>query len=242
MFSTFYTLLAQNDAIMQHNNYEEARVMTVSLDTKNKVDIPSSANALGIFGGITIVGGIIAGFVALNVDPIITLIIWVSCTISGTLLSGMGKIIELLATIANKDYILSEERTENITPKTEIPNKRIVASADSNSLSGFSILNGIIYTQKVGDKYEGVSISIGGSVNTSEVIDGVLAVITLVDVFGEIIDSRKISFIDLNINGNVFLTEGVSLGLSEHDSQRIREARVKIINYSKNGKKVLSYS
>lgn len=224
--------------------------------SKRKVAEPLSYFGAIVLGWLIFIVGIIALFVfCFEGADLIGFVCGIGGLTLGTILIGIGRIIELLAKVVNKDYLVSEaddserDLTNSGTPsqlttgnvsKQEVTNKRIVANTEEGTINGFSVLNGILYISKKEGNFESASISIGGSFGSTNAIDGLLGIVTLCDVFGEVVYSRKITFIDVHTNGNLFLTESVPISISEHDAQRIQEARVKITNYSQNGKKVLA--
>ena len=79
-----------------------------NIKIKKKTEQPGTATALVVIGWITIVGGFIAGFASGQIITV-AMIYWCAGIVSGTMFIGMGKIIELLTVIANKEYKVVED-------------------------------------------------------------------------------------------------------------------------------------
>ena len=116
--------------------------MYTNLQAKTKVEKPEAAKVLIILGWIFIASGLLAGL-ALGSQEVshgtyytyttrefsltIALACWMSGAVSGTLLIGMGKIIELLTIIANKDYIIVQNSNEQTQEETRNDKKEDIA-------------------------------------------------------------------------------------------------------------------
>lgn len=103
------------------------------LTTERKITEPDSARALEVMGWIVIACGVIAGFALAQQEVTyghyytytqtefvwaVAIAYWAAGIISGTMMIGFGKIIELLSDIANKNYI-TEYVEEPVEKQTE---------------------------------------------------------------------------------------------------------------------------
>ncbi len=86
-----------------------------NIETKTKTKKPRTAKVLFVIGWIIIVVAFFTGcHFKFRFDPsgvfaqFYAWFCWIGGTTFGTLLIGVGKIIELLTIIANKDYLIKE--------------------------------------------------------------------------------------------------------------------------------------
>lgn len=98
--------------------------MNKELRVKEKIETPGSSKVLIIFGWIIIICGFIAGFSYYSTVGVmaIMLLYWAVGGLSGLLLIGMGRIIQLLTIIANKEYTLVENVEDTSNEATEETN------------------------------------------------------------------------------------------------------------------------
>lgn len=92
-----------------------------NIETKKKTEQPATATALVVIGWLTILVGFIAGIALGQVEKgdgfytytefsfAAAMVYWGAGIVSGTMFIGMGKIIELLTVIANKEYKVVED-------------------------------------------------------------------------------------------------------------------------------------
>lgn len=79
-----------------------------NIETKNRIPEPGSSIMLIVIGWIIIAVGIIAGLISTIESGFLFLVFSFGGLATGTLFIGLGKIIELLTYISNKDYKIVE--------------------------------------------------------------------------------------------------------------------------------------